>query len=316
MKTLLLCVTLSVLIPSMRTEPFFREYHHVKALKTWEEAQQACRELYSDLATVDSPAESTRLLGAIQEPGELVWIGLYDNMTKWKWTMGRPDFDSNTDYHCWQDDNPKYKVLNDTCGTMRYNGLWRDEICNTERPFVCYNEQGPSKFIFVSTLMTWDDAKNHCRSLYTDLARVNNETENTEIYALLPRNAWIGLYRRPWSPWSDHTPTNFANWDASQLGGLDPTPLSCGAVNTTTGLWFNVNCEEKHNFICQNLIPPRSRVKLRFRSGADLTDPQIQLQILEQVPDSQLSQEGRCRYYMCSAKSVQGFAMSQTRRVL
>uniref|UniRef100_A0A3B3BJU4 C-type lectin domain-containing protein n=1 Tax=Oryzias melastigma TaxID=30732 RepID=A0A3B3BJU4_ORYME len=160
MKTLLLCVTLSgksfswldptlcfmnqteyicplVLIPSMRTEPFFREYHHVKALKTWEEAQQACRELYSDLATVDSPAESTRLLGAIQEPGELVWIGLYDNMTKWKWTMGRPDFDSNTDYHCWQDDNPKYKVLNDTCGTMRYNGLWRDEICNTERPFVC-----------------------------------------------------------------------------------------------------------------------------------------------------------------------------------
>uniref|UniRef100_A0A3B3D7Z6 C-type lectin domain-containing protein n=1 Tax=Oryzias melastigma TaxID=30732 RepID=A0A3B3D7Z6_ORYME len=118
----------------------------------------------------------------------------------------------------------------------------------------------PSKFIFVSTLMTWDDAKNHCRSLYTDLARVNNETENTEIYALLPRNAWIGLYRRPWSPWSDHTPTNFANWDASQLGGLDPTPLSCGAVNTTTGLWFNVNCEEKHNFICQNLIPPRSRV--------------------------------------------------------
>ncbi|RVE66316.1 hypothetical protein OJAV_G00106120 [Oryzias javanicus] len=37
-------------VPSTRTEPFFREYHHVKALKTWEEAQQACRELHSDLA--------------------------------------------------------------------------------------------------------------------------------------------------------------------------------------------------------------------------------------------------------------------------
>ncbi|RVE66317.1 hypothetical protein OJAV_G00106130 [Oryzias javanicus] len=250
MKTLLLCVTLSVFsVPSTRTEPFFREYHYVKALKTWEEAQQACRELHSDLATVDSPAESARLLGEVQEPGELAWIGLYDNMTKWKWTMGRPEFDRNIDYHCWQDDNPKYKCLNDTCATVRYNGLWRDEICNTERPFVCYNEQGPPKFIYVTTFMTWDDAKNYCRSMYTDLARVNSEAENTELYNLLPRNAWIGLYRRPGLP----------------------------------GLWFNVNCEEKHNFFCERLIPPRSRVKLRFRSGADLTDPQIQLQILEQL---------------------------------
>uniref|UniRef100_H2MGM7 C-type lectin domain-containing protein n=1 Tax=Oryzias latipes TaxID=8090 RepID=H2MGM7_ORYLA len=114
-------------------------YHHVKALKTWEEAQQACRQLYSDLATVASPAESTRLLGAVQEPGELAWIGLYDNMAKWKWTMGHPDFDSNIDYHNWQFDNPKYKGTKDTCGTIRYNGLWRDEICDTERPFVCYH---------------------------------------------------------------------------------------------------------------------------------------------------------------------------------
>lgn len=111
----------------------------MKALKTWEEAQQACRQLYSDLATVASPAESTRLLGAVQEPGELAWIGLYDNMAKWKWTMGHPDFDSNIDYHNWQFDNPKYKGTKDTCGTIRYNGLWRDEICDTERPFVCYH---------------------------------------------------------------------------------------------------------------------------------------------------------------------------------
>uniref|UniRef100_A0A3P9HI97 C-type lectin domain-containing protein n=1 Tax=Oryzias latipes TaxID=8090 RepID=A0A3P9HI97_ORYLA len=105
------------------------------ALKTWEESQQACRQLYSDLATVVSPAESTRLLGAVQEPGELAWIGLYDNMAKWKWTMGHPDFDSNIDYHNWQFDNPKFKGTKDTCGTIRYNGLWRDEICDTERPF-------------------------------------------------------------------------------------------------------------------------------------------------------------------------------------
>ncbi|RVE66315.1 hypothetical protein OJAV_G00106110 [Oryzias javanicus] len=152
--------------------------------------------------------------------------------------------------------------------------------------------------------------------MYTDLARVNSEAENTELYNLLPRNAWIGLYRRPWSAWSDHTPTNFTNWEASQLGGFDPTLFSCGAINTTTGLWFNVNCEEKHNFFCERLIPPRSRVKLRFRSGADLTDPQIQLQILEQVPDSQLLQESRCRCHMCLERSIRGLAMSQTCMVL
>ncbi|MED6239458.1 hypothetical protein ATANTOWER_006711 [Ataeniobius toweri] len=58
---------------------------------------------------------------------------------------------------------------------------------------------------------------------------------------------------------------------------------SCAAVETATGTWWDVDCSEKHEFICQTQIPSKRRLKLRFQSEADLTDPHIQQQILDQL---------------------------------
>ena len=131
--------------------------------------------------------------------------------------------------------------------------------------------------------MTWHQAKNNCRSKYTDLARLRNFTENEKIHPDLSRNFWIGLHRNLWSHWSDQSPATFTNWNESQPDNSGSTMTSCAAINTTSGTWLDADCEEKHEFVCHSLIAPKSRFKLRFQSEADLNDPDIQQQILEQV---------------------------------
>uniref|UniRef100_A0A3B3TRU0 C-type lectin domain-containing protein n=1 Tax=Poecilia latipinna TaxID=48699 RepID=A0A3B3TRU0_9TELE len=145
-------------------------------------------------------------------------------------------------------------------------------------------KRGPSKYVVVNTFMFWEDAKNYCRSKHTDLVRVWNTSQNDEIHPLIERNHWIGLYRDLWANWSDHSLLTFTNWETGQPDNKGSTNMtSCAAVDTSTGKWWDVDCSEEHEFICQTLIPSSRRLELRFQSEADLNDPDAQQQILQQV---------------------------------
>ncbi|PWA15265.1 hypothetical protein CCH79_00008561 [Gambusia affinis] len=117
----------------------FREYHYVSSPKTWAEAQRYCRETYADLATVDSPEENDRLLLELQGSGQFAWIGLYDNTTGWKWTMGEDDFVGNNNFPPWEVNQPDNYDGKQSCIVMNWVGGWRDEICKTDRPFICFD---------------------------------------------------------------------------------------------------------------------------------------------------------------------------------
>uniref|UniRef100_A0A672IG27 C-type lectin domain-containing protein n=1 Tax=Salarias fasciatus TaxID=181472 RepID=A0A672IG27_SALFA len=101
-----------------------------------------------------------------------------------------------------------------------------------------------SRFISVETKMTWEEAKNYCRSKYTDLAVVRNKEENKEITSLIRSKHWIGLYREVWSSWSDQTPASFTNWAQSQPNTNTSTAMSCAAADAPTGSWWDVDCDE------------------------------------------------------------------------
>lgn len=120
-------------------------------------------------------------------------------------------------------------------------------------------------------------------SKYTDLVTVRNLTENNKIYPMLVRNVWIGLRRSLWSNWSDQSLTTFRNWYTDQPDNQGNTPTLCAAVNTTTGTWWDDNCNTKQDFICEKLIPPKRRFKLRLQSEMDLNDPAVQQQVLDEV---------------------------------
>lgn len=143
-------------------------------------------------------------------------------------------------------------------------------------------------YIVLQDYMNWYQARYRCRTNNTYLVHVRNMTENEHIASMLSSGAWIGLNRRSWSHWSDQNPSTFTRWQGGQpdnTGGKNMT--SCAAVNTTRKTWFDVDCEEKHAFICQNVTYPppirKTTVKLRFQSKANLNDPFIQQQILQQV---------------------------------
>uniref|UniRef100_A0A8C5ESP9 C-type lectin domain-containing protein n=1 Tax=Gouania willdenowi TaxID=441366 RepID=A0A8C5ESP9_GOUWI len=203
----------------------FREYHFIKILKNWAEAQRYCRENFHDLAAVEDQNENQKLLRTLTEQGLYVWIGLQEETSKWKWSK----------------DNEHY-----------------------------YDKQN------------WSEAQSFCRSMYTDLATVQSRSENDEITKLLSTESWIGLFKLPWSLWSDQTQVTFKNWHKIQRFNSSE---SCGVVNTTTGMWWNIGCEEQHYFICQSFSYPKNtaRFRLKFQSEADVHDPITQQQILKQV---------------------------------
>lgn len=132
--------------------------------------------------------------------------------------------------------------------------------------------------------MTFEAARRHCRSLYTDLASIRNQSENDIIANLATTRTWIGLRRGLWNHWSNWTPVKFTNWNVDQPDNSGSTMESCAMVKTSTGTWFDRDCQNKYHFVCEKIVPmERLRLKLKFRSEVDMNDPAVQQQILEQV---------------------------------
>uniref|UniRef100_A0A4W6FI23 C-type lectin domain-containing protein n=1 Tax=Lates calcarifer TaxID=8187 RepID=A0A4W6FI23_LATCA len=103
------------------------------------------------------------------------------------------------------------------------------------------------EYHYVSMSKTWADAQSYCRKMFTDLATVENQDDNSKLL----ENSWIGLHRDKWASWSDGKPTTFTNWNESQPDNSGKSASSCAVVNTTTGTWWDVNCWDYHYFICQ-----------------------------------------------------------------
>ncbi|XP_063755835.1 macrophage mannose receptor 1-like [Eleginops maclovinus] len=278
-RTLLFVLTLSGL--SAVSTHVIKEYHYVSELKTWADAQSYCRENFNDLATINNQEENDKLMSVSQSTGRYVWIGLYDNFEAWKWALGDTDF--NNEFSNWATKNPNVKHAPESCTLMGKTGFWNDIQCHYKRHAVCYYEPGPTKYILVETPMNWDDARTFCRSKYTDLASVRNMNESQQISSLLSEDTWIGLHRKTWPYWSDKSPNIFDK--LTNLVFESRTQQYCASVSTTSGNWHDIDCETNRHFFCQSFTPHQheARFKLKFQSDADLNDPAVQKQILEQL---------------------------------
>uniref|UniRef100_A0A3Q1EDT7 C-type mannose receptor 2-like n=2 Tax=Acanthochromis polyacanthus TaxID=80966 RepID=A0A3Q1EDT7_9TELE len=282
-KSLLLAVIFSGL--SVLSTNLIREYHYVKSFKNWTDAQRHCREVFTDLATVENQYDNKRLLSVMQKPKKWAYIGLYDDLVRWKWVLGNADFNNNLDFSNWNSKEPNNLKSKQHCVAMSKHGLWFDWFCSRRHPAVCFNENGTSKYILVKSKMSWYQAKNYCSSNYTDLASVRNTSENSNIKSLLSNTTWIGLHRNFWSSWSDQTPATFTNWKENQPDNNGKNPASCAVVSPHTGRWSDVYCQIKRYFVCQSVFYPQNGTtfKLRFQSEANLDHPDIQHHILQQL---------------------------------
>ncbi|CAL8386363.1 unnamed protein product [Boreogadus saida] len=233
--------------------PPIKSYYYVDQKLNWTDAQQHCREQNGDLATVDNVADLQHLQESrtgFNYDDDFMWIGLYDDRTRWKWSLGDQDYKIGQNYGTWYGPDPDFWNNKENCTGTTPSGSWFDTSCYSLKGAVCFDDE-ESNYILVQNTMTWYEALQYCRSHYTDLASVRNAAENGKVLALNPQSSWIGLHRHPWSDWSDGR----------------------SFIDQECGYWYN--------FACQRKPKQRSIFKLKISSEADMTDPVVGQQILE-----------------------------------
>ncbi|XP_039507572.1 macrophage mannose receptor 1-like [Pimephales promelas] len=240
-----------------------RQYHFVNEGKSWTEAQQHCREKYTDLATITNTQDQTdaeRVIKSVDPKAVKVWIGL---RSTWIWSLNDPTFytANESQYRNWASQQPQGD--GDCVFMMKADGQWHDEKCSPNRPFICYNAEATSEpFVPVSVQKNWTEAQSYCRHNYTDLASVRNQTENDKIQTFIQNNpispdkAWIGLSRL-WV-WSDNNSTStFTHWHTDEpnyqfeANSNENREHVCTSIDFChQGRWVDDKCTGPYPFVC------------------------------------------------------------------
>uniref|UniRef100_A0AAX7V3L7 C-type lectin domain-containing protein n=1 Tax=Astatotilapia calliptera TaxID=8154 RepID=A0AAX7V3L7_ASTCA len=277
---ILLLLSGYVTVCHFQSDQLVRQLHLVDLQKSWNDAQQYCRDEYIDLAIVNSSAliqEAQKWAGSTE-----VWIGL--SKSGWKWSRLGPV--QSSWFHSWSPGQPG----TGECVTISSDGSWSTRQCSEQHSFFCFNETG-SRFILVPNLMTWPDAQSHCRQKYIDLSTMIDSSANTIVANMLTSSnqAWIGLYRNYWT-WSNSSTASNLPWAPGQP---DDTQ-NCATIDASTGSFYSHNCNEQRPFLCSRDVKSSRAlrsVKVQLRAGsADLNDPTVQESILQQVREKLLEQ--------------------------
>ncbi|KAI5612846.1 macrophage mannose receptor 1 isoform X2, partial [Silurus asotus] len=241
-------------------------YHFVNKSKTWLDAQSYCRGIYTDLATINNMEEMTTLLKTVNDSySGLAWIGLYDDLDSWRWSLDDDSFykDGEKLYRGWYQEPDNYNGK-ELCVFIQSDGTWADGDCSNYMTFVCYDgRNGTNYYIWVNQNMNWAQAQHYCRQYHKDLASVRNQADNNKIHNLvLSSQAWIGLYRT--RLWSDQHGSTYENWrqatpyipEQPDNGLYDYWKhgiQQCTAVSLEdSGQWTDEDCLATLPFICYN----------------------------------------------------------------
>ncbi|XP_048021426.1 LOW QUALITY PROTEIN: macrophage mannose receptor 1-like [Megalobrama amblycephala] len=231
-----------------------RQYHFVNESKTWTEAQRYCRQNYTDLATIDNMEEMKRLFKTVRGTyyGK-AWIGLYDDLNSWKWSL-----DNTTligEFKSWYVLRQRNWLGQSLCVYLSYyRGTWSEGFCLQKRPFVCYDANASTSYVFIDQYKTWTEAQSYCREHHTDLVSIRNETENFKVRLLLSYYSivWIGLYRT--RSWSDQSNSSFSNWRTGQPDNAGNSEYCTAVSFSDSGSWTDENCNTALPFICYNAL--------------------------------------------------------------
>ncbi|XP_058240184.1 L-selectin-like [Hemibagrus wyckioides] len=158
MKPCLFLLSITGLVPAvisiMQTVP--HKYDLIMTPVTWSTAQNYCREMYTDLATIESDNDWVRLNKLLVSQGITApfWIGLYNDINSWRWSFNEVPL-QNTIFRMWGAGNPDNNHGNESCGIICSAGTWWDANCYDLRPFICYNgnNSGADRFVGVTSPM-------------------------------------------------------------------------------------------------------------------------------------------------------------------
>ncbi|XP_076733239.1 uncharacterized protein LOC112435532 isoform X2 [Maylandia zebra] len=142
---ILLLLSGYVMVCHLQSDQLVRQLHLVDLQKSWNDAQQYCRDEYIDLAIVNSSAliqEAQKRAGSTE-----AWIGLSKD---WTWSQTGPV--QSSWFNMWSPGQPG----TDECVIITGSGSWFTRPCSATYYFVCY-DAATNKHILVKNSMTWSD---------------------------------------------------------------------------------------------------------------------------------------------------------------
>ncbi|CAI5661602.1 unnamed protein product [Oreochromis niloticus] len=111
----------------------------VQKSMNWSAAQSYCREKYTDLISINTVQDNTKITGLMLLNilnTQTAWIGLYK--TSWEWSDG-----SNATYTNWKSGEPKDGK---DCALMETSSAsWSGEDCDKNHDFLCYQDVKPAE---------------------------------------------------------------------------------------------------------------------------------------------------------------------------
>nr|XP_029138478.1 macrophage mannose receptor 1-like [Labrus bergylta] len=303
-----------------------RQFHFVHEPKNMSEALSYCRDRYTDLASMDN-MEDVELLNreanlsrmVYLKSSHLVWIGLYDEVESWRWSLSDRSFykPGESTFRHWSPGEPNNYLSLGHCAQMLGDGLWNDVPCGQLHKPVCSNilpgyslvqHCGLSSgwnvtFVLINTNMTWTEAQSYCREHHTDLASVRNLDENQKIKKLSSGSLiWIGLFRESWK-WTDGSNSSFRYWNENEPNNSDEPETCVAAYLIKSGRWEDWPCHYKRASICYSADPAATtassqndtiikdasvskgvvKVRLVKSSSVDMNDPAVMDAMLKQI---------------------------------
>ncbi|KAL7880762.1 hypothetical protein SRHO_G00030160 [Serrasalmus rhombeus] len=259
-----------------------RQFYVVNEKKNWTDAQNYCRENFTDLATIESQEEMNALLAGVIGTEGLFWIGLSQNVEQnsvaqqmhvpaigpcpqistslqnqlrpesWIWSDG-----SNSSYRYWKDQEPSHGV-NENCVQLWYKPeyRWNDAQCCLPNPFICYKDL---PLILINQNKTWREALSYCRENHVDLVSVHTEEiqhwVEIAVYYASTANVWMGLRHtctlNIWF-WVKGEFICYQNWAPGNGTGVEDCSGGerTGAVQSGSKKWVSLPEDQRLNFIC------------------------------------------------------------------
>uniref|UniRef100_A0AAY5L4C1 Mannose receptor, C type 1b n=1 Tax=Esox lucius TaxID=8010 RepID=A0AAY5L4C1_ESOLU len=266
--------------------------------KTFDEANENCRSLQSNLVDVSSGVDNAFLISLVgYRPERYFWIGLSNqkHIDIFTWTNG-----NRVKYTHW---NAQMPGISQGCVAMTTGilaGLWDVLSCTNQEKYICKHQAegvmptqepvtpvlpscpeewhpvGSRNYCFklftvpYEEKKTWFEAREYCKAIGGDLLSIHSATDLQP--SIHYETFWIGLSAQDPNigyVWTDESPLSFQNWNDGEPNNMNGVE-SCAEMYVNYwqpgGSWNDAHCESYNDWLCEirkgvtPLPPPNNSV--------------------------------------------------------
>uniref|UniRef100_A0A8C5A8F1 Phospholipase A2 receptor 1 n=1 Tax=Gadus morhua TaxID=8049 RepID=A0A8C5A8F1_GADMO len=246
----------------------YRNYKVLPGNMSWYQAQQACMDVGSELASITDAYHQAFLTVLVNRLAAPHWIGLYsqDDGQNYHWSDG-----SDEVYAHWDVSEDEEDFVTGECVYLDVSGGWRRADCERPLPGALCHVPPPSQlypchervYSQRSSQLTPPllGALRSVPSVNTsDVLSIQSEAENRFVLEQLwssgfpHQTLWLSMFFNPDTKalaWLDGSPLNFTNWHFHAPERSSLSADSCLSVRVQDGTWHLSACTQRLGFVCK-----------------------------------------------------------------